>query len=166
MEIGNLTLAENERILLRHTREEDADDLKELFDVPLNAEQTKMMIAHFASAFKEGREANLAIVDKGRNKVVGIISLYDIRQDNSLQIGYRVREEERNKRYATDAVKLLSPLLLETYGAEYIRATAHTDNYPSVGVLTNSGYQLVAQEKSVCLFMYDQACAAKMKQRA
>ena len=163
MKISEISLVENERILMRLCRKEDADDLKDLFDSPLTKEQTEMMINHFMLSYKEGKEANLAIVDKERDQVVGILSLYDIRQDNSLAIGYRVKEDERNLHYATDAVSLISPFLIENFGASVIRASAHTSNLASVNVLTDSCYRLAAQQSGVLMFIYDNESIARMR---
>lgn len=152
-----MILLEGERCYLRILQEEDAriftDIVKEnrqywsVFEP--RQEPSFYTIARQRDRIRESlyqmqsrREYNFGIFDIFSNRLIGHISLYNIKRlpFSSGFIGYSIDEHEIGRGIATEAVRLATNFAFDTIALHRIEAYVSPENHGSIAVLEKSGY--------------------------
>lgn len=91
---------------------------------------------------RDRREYNFGIFDNRTGKLIGHISLYNIKRlpFSSGFIGYSIDEGEIGKGIGTEAVRLLTAFAFDTIALNRIEAYVSPRNHGSIAVLEKSGY--------------------------
>ncbi|MEV4196806.1 GNAT family N-acetyltransferase [Micromonospora globbae] len=76
--------------------------------------------------------------------VLGRFNLVDV-QDGGAELGYRVAERATGRGVATDGVRRVCALALDTYGLRRLYASATRDNAASLAVLRRTGFVPVGE---------------------
>jgi ribosomal-protein-alanine N-acetyltransferase len=71
--------------------------------------------------------------------IVGRVNLFDVREDGSAELGYRIAEKAVGKGHATAAVRQVIELA-KAYGLTELRAGTSVDNAASRAVLARAGF--------------------------
>jgi RimJ/RimL family protein N-acetyltransferase len=90
---------------------------------------------------REGTGVHLMMLDRAASMIVGSISLFHADWEvRSAEIGYGVREDERGKGYASEALSAVARWALTECGVQRAWLTANTDNAASVRVAEKAGF--------------------------
>ena len=91
---------------------------------------------------REGTGLHLMMLDHAAGRIVGSISLfYADWEVRSAEIGYGVRDDERGKGYASEALAAVARWALTEGGIQRAWLTANTDNVASVRVAEKAGFR-------------------------
>ena len=91
---------------------------------------------------REGTGVHLMMLDRAAGRIVGSISLFHADWEvRSAEIGYGVREDERGKGYASEALRAVARWALTEGGVQRAWLTANTDNTASVRVAEKAGFR-------------------------
>ena len=92
---------------------------------------------------REGTGLHLMMLDHAAGRIVGSISLfYADWEVRSAEIGYGVRDDERGKGYASEALAAVARWALTEGGIQRAWLTASTGNVASVRVAEKAGFRL------------------------
>lgn len=131
----------SERMTLRRLRIEDAEAFSAVFGKGIGKEKAE----EYLSVSME-REGVIMVIDTGM--IIGFIEVFHI-EAHAAEIGYRIMPEYRNRKYAGDAVCLLTAYLHEHEQIPKITAKTRTDNEWSVRVLERNGYVPFREENGL-----------------
>jgi len=91
---------------------------------------------------REGTGLHLMMLDHAADRIVGSISLfYADWEVRSVEIGYGVRDDERGKGYASEALAAVARWALSEGGIQRAWLTASTGNVASVRVAEKAGFR-------------------------
>jgi RimJ/RimL family protein N-acetyltransferase len=91
---------------------------------------------------QEGTGLHLMMLDRAAGQIVGSIGLFHADWEvRSAEIGYGVREDERGKGYATEALSAVARWALTEAGIQRAWLTANTDNPASIRVAEKAGFR-------------------------
>ena len=91
---------------------------------------------------REGTGLHLMMLDHAAGRIVGSISLfYADWEVRSAEIGYGVRDDERGKGYASEALAAVARWALSEGGIQRAWLTASTGNVASVRVAEKAGFR-------------------------
>lgn len=83
---------------------------------------------------------------KLNNNIIGYIYISAIKKDN-IYLEYLIKDEYRNKGYATILINEITNYIFESYNIEEIRLNISKDNIKSQKVALNNGYILEDDEE-------------------
>lgn len=142
-----------ERIVLRKLRDTDKQALFDLYSdeesaklddwVPFTTvEEAAALIDQSEKNFTDKNELRFGIEDLSRKSLVGSCGIFGFDDRNrKCMIYFQVHHNERNKGYATDAIRLLIDYIFKDLGANRIEAYVTPGNDASVRVLEKNGFQ-------------------------
>lgn len=153
----HLIKLESDRLLLRTLVESDAKNLADLMrrnkyfwsiHEPLHEDEFYTEEAQFKKILESmhllraNREYSFGIYEKGRNYLIGHISLYAIKRlpYNSAFIGYSIDENYTRKGFATEAVKQVVEFAFQNVQLHRIEAYVSPKNDGSIKVLENAHF--------------------------
>ena len=137
-------------IVLRPWRLDDLDDLvAELQDPEIlrwtripdsyGHEDGRVFLEHTAQGWSEGSRANFAVVDAADGRLLGSIGA-SFQQEDAATIGYWVARGARGRGIASDALRLVSRWLLESFPMERIELVTAPENVASQRVAEKAGF--------------------------
>ena len=144
---------ETERLLLRELKEEDAEDLYEIFSseevmryygmYPVEEiESVKEMIRNFHSGFMNNRSIRWGIVEKLSSKVVGTCGFHCINERHlRTEIGYELSEKYWHKGYMQEALKEIIGYGFDKLKFMRIEGLIYPDNKSSRKSLEKLGFR-------------------------
>lgn len=112
------------------TRYQLADPFKSI-------EDAEKFIKEFLELSIEGNNAMLSIWDK-EEKFIGSMELYNL-EDECPEVGIWICEDERNKKYAYEALLLIKEFLKENYKIAGLVFATDILNTPSLGLIEKLG---------------------------
>jgi RimJ/RimL family protein N-acetyltransferase len=135
-----------EKIRLRPIEKSDLDDLHKWWNDPEFAGQFAGDYPKSRIEIEELMKGGWFFIIESRmgDRKIGFISYYLIRIDYPylFEIGYRIKPNERNKGYTTEAAQLLVDYLFTTKKEiERIESVTDVDNLPSQRVLEKNGFK-------------------------
>lgn len=134
-----------DKVTLRPADDSDVDDLHDWWNDPGFAGDYAGFFPKTRDEVKELlREAHNFIIEaKSDRRKIGFASYYLIRTDyeNLYEIGYRIKAEERNKGYTSEAARLLVAYMFRTLDIERIESITDVENIPSQKVLEKTGFK-------------------------
>lgn len=145
-------------LCLRLIRENDLEDLWEIYSNPLHFQYTpntstksketlRKRISHFQRDFNKKKRLFLGLEFQG--KLIGVLEVFDYKKRTaSVTIGYRLHHAFWNQGLASQAVSLLCHFLLEECPTTIV-AFVLPENYASQQVLLKNGFQQVGQVEEV-----------------
>lgn len=143
---------EDKSLLLREVKEEDAEDILELYsekDISLydkspyinDLEDALRFISEIKSSYYHKKRIDWAIIIKNSNKLVGLIAIHSI---NSMiytaEVGYLMNKKYRNQGIITEALNMLITFLFENIDIHSLKATVHVENIASIKVCKKVGF--------------------------
>ena len=138
---AEMPVISGEKVLLKQTEMKDSPHMEYMFERRLSEKYTAMMVRAFERKFKEKESLVLGIYERKTGILAGVIEAYDMQDDGSVQIGYRVSPAFQNRGYAKEAVSLFVPWLMDREDIQYLRAYADSDNKASQKILTGCGFR-------------------------
>lgn len=142
------------RLLLRSLELEDAEDVFKLRSDPemmryiprplaLDLDDAKKHIEVIKEMIGKNEGINWAITDNAyRNKLMGIIGLYRIDEENSrAEIGYMLLPKYQKKGYIAEAISCILTFAFKEIRFHSIQAHIDPQNYASENVLIKSGFK-------------------------
>ena len=145
-----MVLLEGEKVSLRPLEPDDKHDIFKATNDPIAAgEFDVFQLTSWAEVekwFKEEKdphEFTTLIIEKNQDKSkIGIVVHYLVHPTlRNIEVGFQIwSENDRNKGYATEAVKLIVDYLFSTRFIERIQATTSTENKSTQRVLENCGF--------------------------
>jgi RimJ/RimL family protein N-acetyltransferase len=153
----NICAGENFMVLLKgervYLRPLETDDMKDFFHWINNPEAVGEFdtfgITEWSEVekiFKEPKGANeftILIIEKNKEKSKVGLAVHYLSHPimRNIEIGFQIWDpKERNKGYATEAVKLLVEYLFLTKNIQRVQATTHVLNKPAQHVLEKCGF--------------------------
>lgn len=145
-------------LCLRLIRENDLEDLWEIYSNPLHFQYTpntstksketlRKRISHFQRDFNKKKRLFLGLEFQG--KLIGVLEVFDYKKRTaSVTIGYRLHHAFWNQGLASQAVSLLCHFLLEECPTTIV-AFVLPENYASQQVLLKNDFQQVGQVEEV-----------------
>lgn len=145
---------EDEIILLRELKEEDAEDILELYsdkDISLydkspyitDIEDAARFINEINSCYYYRKRIDWAIIIKSSNKLVGLIAIHSLNSiTHTAEVGYLINKKYRNKGIMTEALKLITTFLFENIDIHSLNATIHIENIASIMVCKKVGFKV------------------------
>lgn len=139
-----------DEIVLRPWRADDLDALvAELQDPeiprwtripePYTRDDGRKFLERTAAGWADGISANFAIVDARTAQLVGSIGAV-FHEQGAATIGYWVAESARGRGIASDALRLISRWVIETFPVERVELVAAPDNEASQRVAEKAGF--------------------------
>lgn len=150
----NFYQLEDETILLRELKEEDAEDVLELYsekDISLydkspyiaDIEDAIRFINEINSCYYYRKRIDWAIVTKSSNKLVGLIAIHSLNSiTHTAEVGYLINKKYRNKGIMTEALNIIIKFLFENVDLYSLNATIHIDNIPSIMLCKKVGFKV------------------------
>jgi RimJ/RimL family protein N-acetyltransferase len=145
-----------ERLLLRRSTPEDARTISAYRSDPdvhryqgwdrLDPDGIRAQIEEMASRApgEPGGWVQFSVEERDGGRLVGDVGLSLAEgEDGVVQIGYTIAPAFQGHGYATEAVGALVAYVLETLGADVVRAYANSENVPSIRVAEKVGMHLV-----------------------
>jgi RimJ/RimL family protein N-acetyltransferase len=145
-----------ERLLLRRSTPEDAATISAYRSDPdvhryqgwdrLDPDGIRAQIEEMASRApgEPGGWVQFSVEERRGGRLVGDVGLSLAEgEDGVVQIGYTIAPAFQGHGYATEAVGALVAYVLETLGADVVRAYANSENVPSIRVAEKVGMHLV-----------------------
>ncbi len=86
------------------------------------------------------------IIRNESNEMVGRVNLFPIQMEpynRAFEVGYRIGEAHQGKGYASEAVRQITKLALDTYGIDYIQALTAPNNIASQIILIKNGFAFI-----------------------
>ncbi|MGU8073952.1 GNAT family N-acetyltransferase [Streptococcus suis] len=142
-------------LCLRLIRENDLEDLWEIYSNPIhfqmtpntstqNKETLRKRIGHFQRDFDKKKRLFLG-VECGR-KLIGVLEVFDHKKRSaSVTIGYRIHHAFWNQGLASQAVSLLCHYLIEECQIKEIVALVLPENQASQKVLIKNSFQQIGR---------------------
>lgn len=149
-----MPLLEGRAVRLAEAGMKDHIYMTGLFERPLSEKHTKMMVKAFERKFRDKESLVLGIYDKKTGVLAGVIEAYDAAADGSVQIGYRISPQFRNRGYAKEAVRLFVPWLMTREDVSFLRAYADKENTASQHILTGCGFVKCSETKDEIKFVF------------
>ncbi|HEY8400779.1 MAG TPA: GNAT family N-acetyltransferase [Cytophagaceae bacterium] len=87
------------------------------------------------------------VENKENNEFLGVTSLKYVPGQDDLMIGFRIKENQWGKGYATELAKSLIQYAFDRIKVNRIGAITNVDNYPSIRVLEKAGLKYEKQIK-------------------
>jgi len=102
------------------------------------------------------RKACLALMIKSNEdgRLLGEAEIYDFRDDDSGEIGIRLKEEEQGKGYAKETMALLMKWGIEEVGLESLRYECHLANKASLGLAAHMGFKPAHEDETKQFLTY------------
>jgi RimJ/RimL family protein N-acetyltransferase len=137
-------------IVLRPWRLDDLDDLvAELQDPeiprwtripePYGRDDGREFLERTAEGWRAGTSANFAVVAAADRRLLGSIGAI-FQQEDAASIGYWVARGARGRGIASDALRLVSRWLLESFPIERVELVTAPENVASQRVAENAGF--------------------------
>ncbi len=123
----------------------------DLFEYPIDEALAQRLVRSFRARMKKRDSLVLGIFSVTEDRLAGVIEAYDLQDDGSLSIGYRVCPSMRKKGYGSAAVQLFCEWLL-AHGVNLITASAKTTNTASCRILAKSGFAKIREERGHIIF--------------
>lgn len=103
----------------------------------------KKRIKHYDKQAREGRSFCFLIFDHQTGKMVGGLTLINVRYGvtQSCTLGYWMGEPYANKGFMTDAVNAVANFIFSTLGLHRIEAACLMENTPSIRLLEKCGFE-------------------------
>lgn len=133
---------EDRRIRLQVLSLEDSAGLRDLYDYPLPIQRAKELCQNLLKS----DDLVLAIIFKMENRIVGII---EVNGEDEVEIGYRIKPQDRGYHFGRDAVYMVTGYLLDK-GIKKVYADVRHDNEASIKVLSHNGFELVSETNDIC----------------
>lgn len=161
-------ILETERLILRKPSESDFEDIQEgadniniakgITNLP-NPYTLDMVKDYFGKQIKkwdsdEPTDLLFAIELKSEEKVIGVIGLYDINQEEGIaETGSWINENYWRKGYMTEAKIALNIFAFNTLGMKKLTSPVFSENVASNATQKKLGYELIeeGEEKQSCL---------------
>ncbi len=155
----NFKSIETPRLIIRKMNLDDIDDMflftsdpemlkfTPIYDLSKDKAGLSQYIKKVLKNYKEGLPDYWAIVLKGKNKVIGIISL-DVISKYKADIGYAISRQYWKNGYATEATKAIINYGFKTLKLKRIEATCDPRNSASIKVLKKCGMKYEGLLKS------------------
>ena len=143
----------NEKIALRQLQDEDKQAIFDIYSdeesaklddwIPFKTvEEATALIEQSKKNFIDKNELRYGIEDLSRKCLIGSCGVFGFDDWNKkCMIYYQVNHNERNKGFATNAIKLLVKFIFEELCANRIEAYVTPGNTASVRVLEKNGFQ-------------------------
>lgn len=80
-------------------------------------------------------------------RLLGEAEIYDFRDDNSGEIGIRLKEEEQGKGYAKETMALIMKWGVEEAGLSSLRYECHLSNKASLGLAAHMGFKPTREDE-------------------
>ncbi|MCB0707468.1 MAG: GNAT family N-acetyltransferase [Saprospiraceae bacterium] len=146
MEPGNLKtfpILTTERLTLRQLSDSDVQEVfllrsDALINKYLDRQPSKTLedALKFIEQVKDNSLSYWAITQKGNEKLVGTICLYDVSEElKKCEIGYELLSEHQGKGIMREAAKEVIAYSVQTLGLKTIDAYTHKDNQSSTNLL-------------------------------
>jgi RimJ/RimL family protein N-acetyltransferase len=145
-----------DRLVLRCWNPSDAPLLKEAVDSsleslrrwmpwareePTSIEEKAELLRRFRGRFDLGQDFVYGIFDAGETEVVGGTGLHMRAGDNSLEIGYWIRDSRLGNGFATEASAALTRIAFEACGVDRVEMRVDPANTRSLGIPRRLGFE-------------------------
>lgn len=149
-ELKRKYLLEDEKIILRHIRENDTQSIYDnwasdpevskyvMWDTHQSIEDTKQIVNYWLDQYKQGKYYRYGIVLKENNELIGMIDVAYYENDVPV-IGYNLARKYWNNGYMTSALGLLCDQLFKD-GYKQIKVEAIADNIASNRVIEKNNF--------------------------
>ena len=141
----------NSFIIIKEITSADSVYMYDLFEYPIDEALAQRLVRSFHARMKKRDSLVLGIYSIREERLAGVIEAYDLQDDGSLSIGYRVCPPMREKGYGSAAVQLFSEWLL-AHGVRRIDASAKKTNTSSCRILAKSGFAEIREERGHIIF--------------
>lgn len=142
-------LLETERLLLRESIEDDAQDIFELTNDPEvmrytgdvsfeSVEKTRELIRNYED-YEKNSYGRWTTIIKATNEIIGWCGLKYIKEINETDIGFRFKKKYWNKGYATEASLACLDVGFNQFNLLQIVGQVFSDNGASIRVLEKIG---------------------------
>lgn len=88
-------------------------------------------------------ECYMYVIRDEFSNMVGRINFFNINEDKTAEIGYRIGKKENRKGYATTALEYALKIAFDEYGFKKIHAGTSTKNIGSIKILEKNGFVLI-----------------------
>jgi len=106
-----------------------------------SVEKAKLAIRSWNNQFDRSRTTIPWAITDAKDKMVGIIKLFEIANRSRGEVGYWIAKPNWNKGYASDALTEVCRFAFENLGMHRLYATTDTTNAASRRVLEKAGFQ-------------------------
>lgn len=141
----------NSSIIIKEITFKDSVYMYDLFEYPVDEALAQRLIRSFRARIQKRDSLVLGIFSISEHRLAGVIEAYDLQNDGSLTIGYRICPSMRNKGYGSAAAELFSSWLLH-HGVLYIKASAKKTNTASCRILAKCGFTKIREEREHIIF--------------
>lgn len=151
--MATLPTLDGERIVLRHPRGADLDDLYALFasaDVTRYWSHGPWQARHQAEAYlrdihagaASGQLLQWAITLRGEDRLIGTVTLYAFAREHArCEIGFALHPSHWGRGLAREAVSTVLAHAIHALGIQRIKADADPDNAASLRLLESLGFR-------------------------
>jgi len=149
---GELPTLETERLVIRHPRPEDADDLLTVFgdeevmrywshEPLVTRSAVTSYIESIDSLFHNRELFQWAIQHRGEHRVIGTVTLHELMEQNRrAEVGFILGREHWGRGLATEAVRSLCRFAFDQLGLHRLEADIDPRNTASEKLLVRLGF--------------------------
>ena len=138
-----------ERLTLRQLSDSDGQEIfflrsDALINKYLDRQPSKTLedASQFIQKIKNNSLSYWAIAEKGNEKIMGTICLFDVSEElKKCEIGYELLTEHQGKGFMREAAKKILEYAIQTLGLKTVDAYTHKDNQSSTNLLKELKFQ-------------------------
>lgn len=108
-------------------------------------ERASQWIRHEIARFNEYKLGKFKVVSKELQKPIGISGLFQMPNENEIELNYRYPRVYRGKGFATEAAKAILNYGFQTLGLKRINANVDLRNAPSHAVIERLGMKRIGE---------------------